>query len=64
MPIPIASTNDDLTSFLLANDSALPKTIQLTTIREIKTPNVEYNSGRKACEIIFTIVTKVAITTI
>ena len=61
--MPKASMNESKTPFLLAYASALPRTIQLTTINEIKTPNVEYSSGKKALESILTIVTNVAMIT-
>ena len=64
IPIPIASSRESNTLFLEAYASALPRTIQFTTISEINTPKVSYNSGSNASDSIFTIVTNVAIITI
>ena len=59
-PMPSPSMMLGSGGFLNAKDSARAKMMQLTTIREMKTPSVSYRSGTKACMTISTIVTKVA----
>ena len=44
-PMPIPSKAESKTEFLQAKASALPRTIQLTTISGINKPNVAYRSG-------------------
>lgn len=63
-PIPIPSNRDDTSLFFAAKASALPNTIQFTTISGIKIPKLSARAGKYAFITISTIVTKVAITTI
>ena len=46
-PIPAPSKRDESVVFLLANASARPNTMQLTTIRGMKIPKVAYRQGRR-----------------
>ena len=48
-PIPIPSNIDGNTGFLEAYASALPKIMQLTTIKGIYIPNDVLSAGRYAC---------------
>ena len=64
MPIPSPSSAESPTVFFLANISALPSTIQLTTIRASQSPRTVYTGKRYASRSIFTAVTNAAITTI
>ena len=63
IPIPIPSTAEAITGFLLANASALPRMIQFTTIRGRNTPKAASRAGTNAFTSIWTIVTKDAIIT-
>ena len=45
IPDPIPSSIESITPFLEAKLSALPRTIQLTTIRGMNHPNTLYKSG-------------------
>ena len=63
-PIPKPSTADDATVFLEAKASALPNTIQFTTINGINKPNCACNAGKKPAITKSTMVTKEAIITI
>ena len=62
-PMPIPSTIEARGVFFEAKDSALPRIIQLTTIRGINIPRLSYSAGTYASIIIPVIVTKVAATT-
>ena len=62
-PIPRPSKPDEIILFLEANDSALARTIQLTTIRGINRPKDEYSEGKYAFINISRIETNAAITT-
>ena len=63
-PTPIASTMDNNGLFLEANPSALPSTIQLTTINDRNIPNCSAKLAKYAFISISIIVTNVAIITI
>jgi hypothetical protein len=63
-PIPNPSKKDSNTLLLYANDSALPKIKQLTTISGINNPKLAYNTGTKPSITIPIIVTNVALITI
>lgn len=63
-PIPTPSKSEEITLFFAANASALPNTIQFTTMRGIKIPKLSAKAGKYAFITISTMVTKVAITTI
>lgn len=63
-PIPNPSIAELKIVFFEANASALPKTIQLTTIKGINNPNCTCKSGRYACINKSTTVTKEAMITI
>ncbi len=64
IPIPSASSIDTRTPFWFAKPSALPRMIQLTTIKGTNTPRLANSEGMYACMTISTIVTKDAIITI
>ena len=63
MPIPSPSTMEDKILFLEAKASALPKTIQLTTISGINNPSASNRAGTYACMDSSTMVTKEAMIT-
>ena len=63
-PIPIPSRAESTTEFLLANISARPRMMQLTTIRGRYSPRDSSRAGANALTISWTIVTKPAMTVI
>lgn len=63
IPIPNPSREESKTEFFDAKDSALARTIQLTTISGINKPRLAYKAGTYAFISISSIVTKEAITT-
>ena len=63
IPIPNPSSMDGHTGFFDAKASALPNTMQFTTIRGMKSPKVSYIEGTYACIANCTTVTNEAMTT-
>ncbi len=63
MPMPMPSRIESNTLCLLANISARPRMMQLTTMSGRKMPSAEYKSGTYACSSNSAMVTNPAITT-